>query len=163
MSCLHLCPLGGIVFPSGNCSILYFSLEQNQVLNCRHTVALSYTLIIHLVLSLINDLTNLNQKYTCIKVSVCVCVCVRLFRSGYTLFCKEQAKSMTGVALCSYKKVWATRWQGLTEVQKEEYRARCKEVCVTASHGISNYFSGYKTGPLRLKCLFLSAEEAVQS
>lgn len=55
-----------------------------------------------------------------------VCVCV--FSNGYNLFCKEQLTSMAGVSKNAYVSVWAQRWRDLTERQRDEYSARCKEV-----------------------------------
>ncbi|XP_056901602.1 nucleolar transcription factor 1-like isoform X2 [Takifugu flavidus] len=48
--------------------------------------------------------------------------------TGYNLFCKEQMKHMSGVSKKSISVVLAQRWKALTENEKKEYCARCKEM-----------------------------------
>lgn len=98
--------------------------------------------------------------------SVCVFVCVRVFLE-VAIICSVKSNRGPWQA-CHYVptrksgpsagKVWLT-----SRRKNTEHAAKRSENTHTALHGISNYFLGCKTGPLRLKCLFLSAEEAVQS
>lgn len=58
------------------------------------------------------------------------------FSTGYNLFCKEQVKHIKGVPKKSYCIVLAQRWKALTEHQRKEYSARCKEVWTLKVFGI---------------------------
>lgn len=77
------------------------------------------------------------------------------FSTGYNLFCKEQVKHIEGVPKISYCIVLAQRWKALTENERKEYSARCKEVWTLKVFGMTVKVYEHKY-------LFVSVEEAVR-
>lgn len=127
--CFHICcphlhphPPGGMVCSGGNCSIFSTCLRGPQ--KCRWSRAILSSLP-HCNF----DVLTLGKWTKQTVISHCVCVCVSVLSSGYQLFCKEQLSSMTGSGSKDcYVAVWAQRWRDLTERQRDEYSARCREV-----------------------------------